>query len=352
MNIAILGTRGIPNLYGGFEKCAEELSVRFVEKGHAVTVYSPIEHPFQEKKFKGVLIKKVYCNEKLFKGFGTTLFDALCLNDAKKNNYDIILELGYNPAALFFSKFNKIPLITNMDGLEWKRTKWNKIIKLLSLWLEKRACKRSSFLISDNIGIQKYIFDKYKKHSYYIPYGSEIINNNFTNISKIVINELILEKEKYILIVARLEPENNIEMMIKGYLLSNLKIPLIIVGSLKTKFARYLLNKYKSELILFVGGIYDSEKLNIIRVSSKFYLHGHSVGGTNPSLLEAMGLNLNIISHDNMFNRRVLEDGSYYFRSPEELSDILKIITIKDFESKKHLNLIKIKNEFNWDVVS
>lgn len=345
MNVAILGTRGIPNMYGGFEKCAVELSVRFVQKGHSVTVYTPVEHSFKGIEYKGIKLRRIFCREDVFKGFGTTLYDALCLRDAEKQGFDVLLELGYNPASLFFPKKRKIPIVTNMDGLEWKRSKWNPLIQKLSRKFEGRAVKRSDLLISDNVGIQEYLYKTYGASSVFIPYGAEV--------DEATGGEFGFEEiSDYYLIVARLEPENQLELMIQGYLLEKQECPLVIVGGLNTKYAKYLVSKYSSSKVKFVGGVYDQKRLRDIRKGCKVYLHGHSVGGTNPSLLEAMGLGLNILSHDNSFNRAVLQRGAYYFDSPEKLAELLQNVLNLEFSDKVVFNQRQIQEIYNWDFVA
>ena len=137
MKIAILGTRGIPNNYGGFEQFAEYISIGLVKKGHDVTVYNPSFHPYKETKFKGVNIIKAYSPEEKLGSMGNFIYDYNCLKDAKQRNFDIIYEAGYATCSPFFYllKSKKSKLITNMDGIEWKRSKWNFLTKKLMKFL-------------------------------------------------------------------------------------------------------------------------------------------------------------------------------------------------------------------------
>src|SRR5258706_146969 len=134
MRIAILGTKGIPNNYGGFEQFAEELSIRLVQNGHSVTVYNPSFHPHTEDSYKGVNIKWIYSPEEVIGGAANFIYDHLCLKDALNSNYDIIYEAGYHSVALSFwflkiRKINRPVIVTNMDGLEWKRSKWSPLVR-------------------------------------------------------------------------------------------------------------------------------------------------------------------------------------------------------------------------------
>ena len=157
MKIAILGTRGIPNNYGGFEQCAEFLSVGLVEKGNQVTVYSPDFHPYKEKYYKGVsIIRKKSLKYFLGNSASNFIYDYLCFKDAVRKDFDIILELGLITSSLsiiFCNHKNKI-IVTNLDGLEWKRSKWNMIIQKTTKMLEKYGVMHSDYLIADNIGIK------------------------------------------------------------------------------------------------------------------------------------------------------------------------------------------------------
>ncbi len=351
MKIAILGTRGIPNNYGGFEQTAEKLSIKLVSENYNVTVYNPDDHPYKKDIWNGVKIKHIFSKESKLGIWGTFIYDYLCLKDAVKQDYDIILNLGYVPSALFFNlkKQTKAKFITNMDGLEWKRSKWNNVLKKFIKFCEKRAIKLSDFLIADNPGIKDYYVKNYHVNDIaFIPYGAELFDG--PNIE--FLEEFNVEPYSYYILVARLEPENNIETILEGYILSKAKEPFIVVGGLKNKYAKYLLNKFRNyKNIKFVGGIYDYSKLSSLRWYAKLYFHGHSVGGTNPSLLEAMASNAYIVAHDNVFNRYVLGDEGFYFKNKEDISNIIRNYTNdfrKEFIEK---NQKKIKEIYNWDKV-
>ncbi|HHG74901.1 MAG TPA: DUF1972 domain-containing protein, partial [Persephonella sp.] len=264
----------------------------------------------------------------------------------------IILNLGYVPSALFFDlkRKTKVKFVTNMDGLEWKRSKWSSILKKFIKYCEKRAVSLSDFLIADNPGIEDYYKKNYKtKNIKYIAYGAEL----FDSPKMEYLDEYNLKLYEYFMLIARLEPENNIEMILDGYLKSEVSKPFLVIGGLKNKYAKYLLEKYKdNKNIKFVGGIYNYEKLSTLRWYAKLYFHGHSVGGTNPSLLEAMASNAYIAAHDNPFNKYVLGDYAFYFSNPEDVSDIIKNYTDKYREEFIKNNREKIKNVYNWEIIS
>jgi len=358
MKIAFISVRGIPNNYGGFEQFTEYISIGLVKRGHEVTVYSPHYHPYQNKEYKGVKIKHIYSPEAWMGGsIGSFFYDFMSLKDAlKREDFDIIYEAGYTsiiPAFIWFDiKKVKGPIVvTNMDGLEYKRTKFNKWIRKFVFWEERMAVKHSHHLIADNMGIHDYYKEKYNKESKFLTYGADIHNNYDVEILK----EYNLKPENYYLLVARLEPENNIAMAIDGYIASkeNGRKPLIIVGKTNTPHGKELIAKYgNKKSIRFVGGIYDFDKLNSIRYFSYAYFHGHSVGGTNPSLLEAMASDCFILAHDNIFNRAVLKENAIYYPSTINVTEILNNINNIAILNKKKFttnNLNEIRNEYSWE---
>ena len=351
MKIAILGTRGIPNNYGGFEQCAEYLSVGLVEKGHKVTIYSPVFHPYKEANYKGVKIIRKASPQHIFgQSASNFIYDYLCLKDAVKQDFDIILELGLITSSLsiiFCRKRGKV-IVTNLDGLEWKRPKWNKIIQKVTKTLEKYGVKYSDYLIADNIGIQQYIYNEYNRESEFIAYGAVDVKQSSVS----CLSEYGLNADNYLLSIARLEPENNLEMMFDAYVKSGIKIPYFVVGQHLTNHGDFLKDKYRDKGIIFLGGIFNKVDLDNIRYYSTCYLHGHSVGGTNPALLEAMAAQTFILAHDNQFNKSVINNNAFYFDSASKLADLLKdkeIIKNKNAFIKN--NLIRIDEVYRWSIV-
>lgn len=349
MRIAILGTRGIPNNYGGFEQFAEYISVGLAELGHEVTVYNPHFHPYTGSSFKGVKIQRIGSPEQTIGSMGNIIYDYRSLRHALTQNFDIIYEAGYGTASPSYFLLNdrSAPVLTNMDGLEWKRSKWNFITKRLMRHFEKLAIKKSHYLIADNIGIQQYYKDNHNIESIYLPYGADAVyefNND-------VPASYDLHPDKYFMLVARLEPENNVGMILDGYLGSGSSYPFMVIGNHNNKYGAYLKERYKNSNIRFAGGVYDKGKLDSLRCHAKAYFHGHSVGGTNPSLLEAMASRSFIFAHDNDFNKGVLEANAIYFSSSQQLAElIVNMETLSANHKERFLegNLHKILNYYNW----
>jgi glycosyltransferase involved in cell wall biosynthesis len=155
-------------------------------------------------------------------------------------------------------------------------------------------------------------------------------------------------------VIARLEPENNISSIILGYLAAGLDEPLIVVGDHRGKYGRQLLHEFgDQQKITFAGGIYHEESLDNLRHFSKALIHGHSVGGTNPSLLEAMGAGALIIAHDNPFNRYILEEDSLYFKSKDDLTVLLQEMENRLPSSQEMIknNQEKIRTDYQWDYI-
>ena len=346
MKIGIIGIRGIPNRHGGFEQFTEIIAPELVRRGHEVFVYNSSLHPYQQDSWEGVNIIRKFDPEDRIGTAGQFVYDLNCIRDARERGYDIILQLGYTSSSIWGFLYPKnTSLVTNMDGLEWKRSKYSKPVQQFLKRAERWAVVRSHHLIADSKGIQKYLLDKYNKNSSYIAYGATL----FTNPDESQISEVGLKAFSYNLLIARMEPENNIETIINGHIQSESKTKLILVGSYKNAFGSYLKEKYESDTIIFWGSSYDLKFLNNLRYYSCLYFHGHSVGGTNPSLLEAMASNALIVANDNVFNKGVLENEAFYFNSAEEISALLKKNIQKDsYENYLRCNRSKIEKNYSW----
>lgn len=350
MKIGILGTRGVPNYYGGFEQFAEYLSKYLVAKGHTVSVYCSSLHPYKEKSWNGVELIFHKDKEDKIGTIAQFFYDYRCIMDAQKQDFDILLQLGYTSNSIWKSLLPKNQvIITNMDGLEWKRSKYKKPVQNFLRYAERWAATSSDYLVADSLGIKEHLKNFYSKDSTFIPYGAYCFNNAKEN----ALEEYKLKANNYNMLIARMEPENNIETILDGVVLAEDKTPFLVIGKLTTSWAERWQEKYKNNTnIIFLGGIYDLEKLNNLRHFSKLYFHGHSVGGTNPSLLEAMASSAHIMAHDNRFNRSIIENDGFYFNDHK---DVAKIITDKELGAlrKEHIsnNRLKVENQYNWDVV-
>ena len=350
MKIAILGTRGIPNNYGGFEQFAEYLSVGLTQSGHTVYVYNSHNHTFKEKVWRGVNI--VHCFDPEYKvgTVGQFIYDLNCILDSRKRKFDVIIQLGYTSSSVWSFLFPKGTVIaTNMDGLEWNRTKYTKKTQRFLMYAEKLAVKKSDYLIADSVGIQKYLKTKYNVNSDYIPYGA----HEFESPDDSALTAYQLKPFEYDLLIARLEPENSIEIILDGFTQSLVKRQFIVIGNNKTRYGDYIVKKYQDDSrIIFLGSLYDIKKVNNLRYYSNLYFHGHTVGGTNPSLLEAMASGALIAANNNEFNASILGVDAFYFKTAHEVKLIVEqVIKGKSEEPKVKANLEKIKATYSWKTI-
>lgn len=349
MKIGILGTRGIPNVYGGFEQFAQYLALGLFRKGHEVYVYNSSDHPYREKDWNGIHI--VHCSdwEKRIGTAGQFVYDLNCFRDASRRDYDILLQLGYTSSSVWHRLWpGKSVNVVNMDGLEWKRSKYNRFTQKFLRRAERWAARYGDVLIADSIGIRDYIRQEYGRSPIYIPYGADIPDR----FDDTVPGRYGLEPDGYYLLMARMEPENNIEMIIRGWLQSGRAKPLVLIGNPANAFGKYLTATYRHEKLHFIGAIYETPVVNALRHFSSVYLHGHSVGGTNPSLLEAMACGCLIAAHDNPFNKAILEKDAGYFSTPGEVSLLLDDPPAPALAAgRKHSNIEKIRTLYNWEKI-
>lgn len=345
MKVAILGTRGIPNFYGGFEQFAQYLSEELVIKGHEVYVYNSSAHPYQQKVWNGVNI--IHCKD-LENKIGTAgqfIYDLDCILDSRKRAFDIILQLGYTSSSIWnWLLPRKSVIITNMDGLEWKRSKYSKVVQKFLLYAERLAVKYSDYLISDSVEIQTYLRNKYSVDSDYIPYGANLISN----IDDSILQDQDLTEGSYNMLIARLEPENNIETILQSVVESNTKRKFLVIGNTENKYGQYIKQQFTDDRIIYLGYVSGTEKLDALRKNSNIYFHGHTVGGTNPSLLEAMSSHALICAHDNEFNRSVLGKDAFYFSCKKCIIPLLNQDEINEADEFISNNIEKIKQRYSW----
>jgi glycosyltransferase involved in cell wall biosynthesis len=346
MKIGILGTRGIPNYYGGFEQFAQYLAEGLFKKGHDVYVYNSSLHPYAGNKWNGVTIIRCKDLEDKIGTAGQFIYDFNCIRDARNRNFDVLLQLGYTSNAIWYWLWpKKSTNIINMDGLEWKRSKYNRITRWFLKFSEQLAARHGDILVADSLAIQEYLKAEYNRTSMYIPYGADVFEPKNSEALK----KYDLQPDAYYMLMARMEPENNIEMIIKGYLASKKDYPLVIVGNAQNRFGTYLQIEYPSMKLIFTGAIYEFDFISTLRYYSAIYFHGHSVGGTNPSLLEALACHCNIVAHNNVFNKAILMDCADYFSNSQEVANIINDAhDIKIILERKKKNTDKVNTLYNW----
>lgn len=318
-HLAILGIRGIPARHGGFETFAERLSLYLVKLGWRVTVYCQEEGhagPIREDRWEG--IDRVIIPVKRSGAIGTVHFDWQSTRHVMRSADGLILTLGYN-TALFCAPYRTrgITNIINMDGIEWKRDKW-KAHERLWLWLNERiGCLLGNHLIADHPQIAKHLATRVDaKKITMIPYGADAV----ATASPSALKSLNLEPFKYLTVIARPERENSILEIVRAFSKKRRNIKLVVLGKYtpdSNSFHSAVLDAASEETI-FPGAIYEKEVLAALRTYNLAYVHGHTVGGTNPSLVEALGSGSAVLAHDNAFNRWVAGPKALYFGNEEE----------------------------------
>jgi glycosyltransferase involved in cell wall biosynthesis len=350
LRIAILGTRGIPNHYGGFEHISEYVSAGLVQRGHSVTVYNSHNHPYHENIWNGVNIVHCYDPEYAIGTVGQFFYDFNCLMDARRKKFDVLFIMGYTSSSIWGHLYpRKSAIISNMDGLEWKRSKYSKKVQQFLRYAEKLAVKHSDYYVSDSLVIKSYLKDKYDIDSCYIPYGADV----FSEEEREQVDRSEALKEDYFLLMARMEPENNIETILQGFNNSNSAKKFVVLGDVSNRFGKYITDRFKrDERINFKGSIFDTAYVRQLQNNSYLYFHGHSVGGTNPSLLEAMASEALIAAHNNPFNKAVLHSDAYYFSNANEVRGLVETVQRNaDERLMVRNNLHKIRYQFNWESI-
>jgi len=355
--LSILGIRGIPAQHGGFETFAEKLALFLVNKGWSITVYCQDHNviEIENEVWNGVNLIKIPSKNK--SALDTIIFDYKAMKLAEKKS-GVFLTLGYNTAifcALLKLK-NKINII-NMDGMEWKRRKYNIIEKLWLYLNERLGVVFSSHIIADNPAIEK----RMKKISLnqrsitMIPYGADQPKNNINKDEKVkIFKSFGINSYKYALIVARPVEENNIFEIVQVFSKKSRNIKLVVLGNYSNKipYQKKVLNEAGDDVI-FLGAIYDKKILDLLRLNARFYIHGHSVGGTNPALVEAMAARLPVLAHDNPYNRWVAGDDAKYFSNKLALEKNIGLL-VSDNKTIKKMSLSSYKRyneKFNWKLI-
>jgi glycosyltransferase involved in cell wall biosynthesis len=345
-NIAIIGTNGLPGNYGGWDQLIKNITLK-LGNDFNFTVYTGKTNLVDRiEKYNGAKIRYVNLNPN---GFQSIFYDFFSMVNAL-NKSEIYFVCGISGTIFFpfFRLLNK-KIILNPDGIEWKRKKFSFPAKLFLKVSEKIGLMFSSIIISDNLKIKEYIKKKYGYDSELIEYGGDHVLKGI-KLSEKLSKKYGIIKNEYAFKVCRIEPENNIELILKSFSLSKMK--LIIIGNWdNSSFGIKMKFMYKDfDNIQILDPIYDQHILDQLRSNCKCYIHGHSVGGTNPSLVEAMSLGLCIFSYDVIYNRETTENSALYFSNQYELEKLIKNKELNfDEFSKKMLNIAR--NKYTWDLI-
>jgi glycosyltransferase involved in cell wall biosynthesis len=321
MLISMIGTRGVPARYGGFETCVEEVGQRLTKRGHQVAVYCRRSEGDDEAVPDEYLgMRLVHLPALRRKTLETLSHTALSVRHAMIHRPDVAFVFNAANAPLLPPlRLRGIPVVTHVDGLEWKRAKWNGMGRRYYRTAESLAVRWSDALIADARGIQDYYSERFSTPTEFIPYGAPILGEPGDD----RLAELGLRPGEYHLVVARFEPENHVDLAVAGYRRSRAELPLVVVGS-----APYS-DEYTAKItrlagtdgrVRLLGAVWDQRQLDQLYGNALTYVHGHSVGGTNPSLLRAMGAGAATSAFDVNFNREVLGEFGRYFGNADELA--------------------------------
>lgn len=350
-HLRILGSRGIPACHGGFETFAENLAIYLVGTGWDVTVYCQEEggadtSDTYEDRWRGVRLVHIPVRQQ--GAAGTIVFDWKATLHACTES-GLLLTLGYNTAvfcALY--RLKRLHNVINMDGIEWRRKKW-KLREKAWLYLNEWAGSwLGNHLIADHPEIKKYLSTHVRSGKIStIAYGAPRIEEA----DSAVLDDYGLAPYNYAIMIARPEPENSVLEVVRAWSKKAQGLQLVVLGqySPTVPFQREVLQAASRE-VLFLGAIYDKNVLTTLRFFARLYIHGHQVGGTNPSLVEALGAGNAVIAHDNKFNRWVAGEHAKYFDCDDGLAHILEGTLHNEMEIAKmrEASVKRHREEFTW----
>jgi len=325
MKIALLGTRGVPAHHGGFETCAEEVSRGLAARGHAVTVYCRWGNaPGNPTTHHGVTLR--YTRHIDRKALGTLTHTLAATWDAVRRDFDVLVYFNVgNVLPIVLAKLmRRVPVVLNVDGLEWKRRKWGWLGQTyyqISEWLSPKVVDR---LITDSRAIQEYYARRWRAPSTFLPYGAHLDDAR----SPAVLSEYGLEPGNYFLTVSRLEPENNADLTVRAFadVVTDKKLVIVGDGSYRSEFAARL-QRTADPRVVFPGAVHDPDRVRELYCGAFAYIHGNEVGGTNPALLRAMGHANCVLALDVPYNAEVVEDAALLYRKdPGDLAGKMRLV--------------------------
>lgn len=350
--LRILGTRGIPAAHGGFETFAEHLACYLVNQGWRVVVYCQEEgrDSIYEDVWQGV--ERVHIPVRQSGSIGSIIFDWKATVHAAQYK-ELCLTLGYNTAVFCaLLRIRGVPNLINMDGIEWSRAKWGVVAKTW-FWLNDWAgCWLGNHLVADHPKIKEHLSSRVCEDKItMIPYGADAVGDAPVE----AVHALGLESQRFLTVIARAEPENSLLEIVTGFSCKLRGFKLVVLGRYepeKNAYHRAVIDAAGPE-VMFVGAIYDKDVVRALRFHSVAYVHGHQVGGTNPSLIEAMGAGNPVIANDNKFNRWVAGQSARYFSNAEEFSTCLDEVLASPelLTQMKEGILQRYQVTFTWEAV-
>lgn len=345
--VAIVGTQGVPANYGGFESLVENMIGENCSSDIQYTVFCSSKD-MKEKlsSYKGAKLKYVPLHAN---GMQSIPYDIVSMMRVIMG-YDVILVLGVSGCVFLpiLKILSRKRIVVNIDGLEHRRDKWGKLAKWFLKFSEKVAVKWADTIIADNKGIQNYVMETYDKKAEMIAYGGDhALRDIAVEEQASVLQRYGLQNKKYAISVCRIEPENNCHVSLEAF--SKTDKPFVFIGNWKrSEYGKELLEKYKyCPNIQMLDPIYDLDTLYVLRSNAAYYIHGHSAGGTNPSLVEAMFFGCPIIAFDVVYNRESTQNKAYYFSTPY---DIVNLLNQGNLDGKIMKDIAE--KEYTWKVIA
>ncbi len=351
--LAILGTRGIPARHGGFETFAERLALHLADRDWDVEVYCQSDGEADEPpEYSGVRLRHI--RTRVPGALGTLVFDWHALRQACATGPRLLLTLGYNTGSFaIYSRLRRRTGVINMDGIEWRRSKWSAPARAWFWANDWMACHLHDHLIADHPAIADHLATRVaRRHITTIPYGADAIEQADVE----ALSHFGLTPRGYALVVARPEPENSILEIVRAFSRRQRGIRLLVLGNVSAEgnaYQRDILRAAGPDVI-FPGAIYDQDIVTALRFHCQLYIHGHQVGGTNPSLVEALGAGGAVLAHDNQFNRWVAGPDAAYFANEDACADQLDALigapaTILD--TMRAASRSRHRDAFTWPAV-
>lgn len=351
--VRILGTHGVPANYGGFETAAENVAKFLVGRGWRVVVYCQVEGTgkITEDSWHGIERVKIPIARDGW--LGTSQFDFLSIRHAVRHR-DVCLTFGYNTAVFnTWQRLRGVPNVINMDGIEWSRSRWGPMRQAILYVNERIGCVVGNELIADHPEIAGYLRRKAPARKVKtITYGAETLTSAPTD----ALQSYGLVPNGYLTLIARPIPENSILEIVTGFSRARRGHQLVVLGDYQSDadpYHRAVLTAASDE-VRFLGGIYDPERVQALRFHGLGYVHGHTVGGTNPSLVEAMGAQNPVIAHDNPYNRWVAQDAALYFTTVDDVdAAVTRLLASPELRAElSSAARTRHAAEFTWDHVA
>lgn len=349
LRVGLVGTRGVPARYGGFETCVEEVGRRLAARGHEVVVYCRTDGKTdQQASYQGMTLVHLPALRK--RSLETISHTGLSGAHLLRHPVDAAIVFNCaNAPWLPLLRMRGIPFATHVDGLEWQRAKWGRWGQRYYRTAEKLSVRWSDALIADAAGIAEYYRSTHDARTERIAYGAPRVDQGDDRLQ-----ELGLRRHGYHLIVARFEPENHVLEAVSGYTASSAGLPLVVVGSAPyaDEYTRQV-SKAADDRVRLLGGVWDQGLLDQLYAGARTYLHGHSVGGTNPSLLRALGAGVAVDAFDVSFNREVLGEAGRYWQTPDDVRQLIEESERNGAAADRRAALSRVAaGRYDWDEVA